>query len=404
VPNQSGQHHSSYRSIDATPLGDAERVTSGEAITFGGNGAEASWRSTGAGTLGFYGRDLGSSAPTQGRVPAFLGLAEKSGGVYLERHGDSAPTVAEAMRSCGLDREVRLAPLSFHHTADVAVVTDNGGLEMQAQETGESTRMPERWMTTVSYPRDGGAPVGYAPCSPRYTVIQDDRALEVGDALSEGKLVALGAWDRGAKTYGAWELGDGMEIGGGDPYRNFVTIVNTHDGNGTYGLLAPIRLGCTNQTNATFGRKATPRFTIRHVGEAAFKLEEARILGLSRTYLEALAEESEALLATPMGTDRFLVYAKEVWGVNKAEEDLSKRSLSLVNARAEDLLAMLNSPTCEFGRGTAYAGYQAVVEYLDFHGTVRGGDSPQERRWTRIMAGELDAAKTRAWELAAASA
>jgi hypothetical protein len=54
--------------------------------------------------------------------------------------------------------------------------------------------------------------------------------------------------------------------------------------------------------------------------------------------------------------------------------------------------------------GTAYAGYQAVVEYLDFHGTVRGGDSPQERRWTRIMAGELDAAKTRAWELAAASA
>jgi hypothetical protein len=90
----------------------------------------------------------------------------------------------------------------------------------------------------------------------------------VGDALSEGRLVALGTWDGGAKTYGAWELGEGMSIGGGDPYRNFVTIVNTHDGNGTYGLLAPIRLGCTNQTNATFGRKATPRFTIRHVGEA----------------------------------------------------------------------------------------------------------------------------------------
>jgi hypothetical protein len=263
--------------------------------------------------------------------------------------------------------------------------------------------MPGRWVATVSYPRDGSAPTPLAPCSPRYTVIQDDRGLDIGDALSEGRLVALGKWDNGAKVYGAWELGTGMTIGGGDPYRNFVTIVNTHDGNGTYGLLAPIRLGCTNQTNATFGRKATPRFTIRHVGEARFKLEEARrILGLSKHYLEVLKEESEALLAKPMSRDRFLVFAKQVWGVNRPDEDLSKRSLSLVNARAEQLLAMLDSETCEFGRGTAYAGYQAVVEYLDFAGTVRGGDSPEARRYTRIMSGELDNAKTRAWELAAA--
>jgi hypothetical protein len=405
VPNASGQHHASYRSIDATPLGDAERVTSGEAITFGGNGAEGSWRSTGAGTLGFLGADLGSSAPTQGRVPAFLGLAERSGGVYLERTGDNPPTVAEAMRRCGLDREVRKDTLAVNLTADFPSVGDDGELRMDRQETGAQVPMPPRWVATVSYPRDGGAPTPIAPCSPRYTVIQDDTALDVGDALSEGRLAALGTWDNGAKTYGAWELGEGMTIGGGDPYRNFVTIVNTHDGNGTYGLLAPIRLGCTNQTNATFGRKATPRFTIRHVGEARFKLEEARrILGLSRTYLEVMAEESEALLRIPMGKDRFLVYAKEVWGVNKPEEDMSKRSLSLVNARGEELLAMLGSPTCEFGRGTAYAGYQAVVEHLDFAGTVRGGGSPEERRFTRIMTGELDAAKTRAWELAAALA
>jgi hypothetical protein len=399
-------NHSSYRSIDETPFADAGTVSSGEAITFGGNGATGrpGHGDAGTGTLGFFGRDLGSSAPTQGRVPAFLGLAERSGGVYLERTGENPPTVAEAIKKVGLDREVRLEPLSVQTSAEAAVVTDDGGLAME-RIPGDTVPMPARWVATVSYPRDGGAPTPYAPCSPRYTVIQDDRALEVGDALSEGKLVALGAWDGGAKTYGAWELGDGMSIGGGDPYRNFVTIVNTHDGNGTYGLLAPIRLGCTNQTNATFGRKATPRFTIRHVGEAKFKLEEARrILGLSKAYLEVMAEESEALLATPMNRDGFLVYAKQVWQMDKPEEDMSKRSLSLVNARAEQLLAMLDSETCEFGRGTAYAGYQAVVEYLDFAGTVRGGDSPAERRWTRIMTGELDNAKTRAWELAAARA
>lgn len=405
MPNASGQHHTGYRNIDSTPLGDAEAVTSGEAITFGGNGADGSWRSTGQGTLGFYGADLGSSAPTQGRVPAFLGLAERTGGVYLERTGANPPTVAEAMSRVGLDFEVRKDTLAVNLSAEVAVPTDDGGLSMERQETGTQAPMPARWVATVGYPRDGGAPFPLAPVSPRYTVIQTDTALEVGDALSEGELRALGKWDGGAKVYGAWELGDGMTIGGGDPYRNFVTIVTSHDGTGTWGMLAPIRLGCTNQTNATFGRKATPRFSIRHVGEARFKLDEARrILGLSHTYLQVMAEESEALLATPLNRDGFLVYAKQVWGVKQADDDLSKRSLSLVNARAETLLAMLDSETCEFGRGTAYAGYQAVVEYLDFAGTVRGGDSPEARRYTRIMTGELDNAKTRAWELAAALA
>lgn len=392
-------NHSGYRGIDATPFADTARVDSGEAITFGGNGARG--RNGGTGTLGFYGADLGSAAPSQGRVPAFLGLAERTGGVYIEQ--TSGLNVADALRQTGLDFEVRKDALSVNLSGEVAVATEDGGLSMEQQETGEQVRMRDRWVATVGYPRNGSTPFPIAPCSPRYTVIQTEAALAAGDALSEGKLVALGAWDDRAKVYGAWELGEGMSIGGGDPYRNFVTIVTTHDGTGTYGVLAPIRLGCTNQTAATFGKRATPRFSVRHVGEAAFKLEEARrILGLSQTYLDVLKEESEELLSKPVTRDGFLVYAKEVWGVKAEDEDLSKRSLSLVNARAEDLLAMLDSDTCEFGRGTAYAAYNAVTEYLDHAGTVRGGDDTSSRRWTRIMAGELDKAKTRAWELAAA--
>jgi hypothetical protein len=394
-------NHSSYQSIDQTPFGDAERVTSGEAIEFASNGAHG--RNGGVGTLGFFGRDLGSSAPTQGRVPAFLGLAEKTGGVYLERTGENPPSVAEALKRTGLDFEVRLEPLSFQPTAEAPVVGDDGELTSERVPSGERVTMPPRWVGAVAYPKDGGTPWGIAAHSPKYTCIQNDDALAMGDALSGGRLVALGAWADRARVYGAWELGEGVTIGGGDPYRNFVTIVTTHDGNGTYGLLAPIRLGCTNQTGATFGRKATPRFSIRHVGEAAFKLEEAsRILGLSRTYIAALQEESETLLAKPMTRDGFVVYTKQVFGT-KPEEELSKQSAKLVEARTEDLLAILASDTCAFGEGTAYAAYQAVTEYFDFHGKVRGGDdAATARRFEKIMAGELDAAKTRAFALAAA--
>jgi hypothetical protein len=395
-------NHTSYRSIDATPFGDAERVTSGEAITFDGNGARG--RDGGVGTLGFFGRDLGSSAPTQGRVPAFLGLAERTGGVYLERTGENPPTVAEALKRTGLDFEVRLEPLTFQPTAEVAVEDGEGGLRMERQPVGDRVPMPNRWQGAVAYPRDGGTPWGIASHSPKYTCIQNDDALAAGDALSGGRLVALGAWADRARVYAAWELGEGVTIGGGDPYRNFVTIVTTHDGNGTYGLLAPIRLGCTNQTGATFGRKVTPRFSVRHVGEARFKLEEARrILGLSQTYIAALQEESEELLAKPMTRDAFVVYTRQVFGVTKTDEELSKQSRKLVEARTEDLLAILASDTCAFGEGTAYAAYNAVTEYFDFHGKVRGGDdAAATRRYEKILNGELDAAKTRALALAAA--
>jgi phage/plasmid-like protein (TIGR03299 family) len=398
-------NHTGYRSIDATPLGDAARVSSGEAITFGGNGAVG--RSGGIGTLGFFGRDLGSSAPTMGRVPAFLGLAERTGGTYLERTGDDAPTVGEALRRTGLDFEVRKDALYFAPSGDVLGTGEDGSPAMVREETGERVPMPPRWVATVGYPNDGGAPFPIAPCSPKYTVIQTEEALAAGDALSEGRLVALGQWADRARVYAAWELGEGVTIGGGDPYRNFVTIVTTHDGNGTYGVLAPIRLGCTNQTGATFGRKATPRFTVRHVGEAKFKLEEARrILGLSHVYIAALAEASEGLLATPMTKDRFVVFAREVWAV-PAEEELTKQSKAIVAVREEKLLEVLASETCAFGAGTAYAAYNAITEYMDHFANVRGGDDDATRvarRQERIMAGELDRAKTRAFELAVALA
>jgi hypothetical protein len=396
-------NHTGYRSIEQTPFADAARVTSGEAIEFDGNGAKG--RDGGVGTLGFFGRDLGSSAPTQGRVPAFLGLAERTGGVYLERTGENPPSVAEALKRTGLDFEVRLEPLSFQPTAEAMVMDEegDGSIRMERVPSGERVTMPPRWVGAVAYPKDGGQPWGIAAHSPKYTCIQNDDALAAGDALSGGRLVALGAWADRARVYAAWELGEGVTIGGGDPYRNFVTIVTTHDGNGTYGLLAPIRLGCTNQTGATFGRKVTPRFSVRHVGEARFKLEEARrILGLSEQYIAALQEESEHLLAKPMTKDQFVIYTKTVWGV-EPDKELPKQTAKLVEARTEDLLAILASDTCAFGEGTAYAGYNAVTEYLDFFGKVRGGDDAAVvRRQERIMNGELDKAKTHAFAIAAA--
>jgi hypothetical protein len=201
--------HSGYRSIDATPLGDADAVTSGKGIAFDGNGATG--RSRGVGTLGFFGRDLGSSAPTMGRVPAFLGLAERTGGVYVE----NPPDVRTALQETGLDFEVRHDPITAARSQDVLEIGDDGEPTMVRRPTGEALAMPD-WVATVAYPKDGGQPFAIAPTSPRYAIVQTDDIVDVGDEISEGRLRALGAFGkpRGSRVYAAWELGEGMEISG----------------------------------------------------------------------------------------------------------------------------------------------------------------------------------------------
>lgn len=377
----------SYRNITASGL----EATGTAGFEQGQGQAFAAWKGK---TLGFFGADLGSAAPSDGRVPAFLGLAERTGGVYVE----NPPSVADALKQTGLDFEVKHEPITAGRSEDV-LADDASGLV--SRPTGEQLPMTE-WVATVAYPRDGGQPFAIAPTSKLYTIVQNEEALAVGDQISDGRLVALGAYGKpaGSKVYAAYELGEGINIGGGDPYRTFVTITTSHDrSGGLVALLAPIRLGCTNQTYATFHGRAVPRFTIRHTGLAKYKVSEARrVLGLAESYMEAFATEAETLLAEKQTKDQFIVYARHVFGV-KDEDKMTERSKTIARLRDEQLLEILASQTNEFGRGTAYAGYQAVVEHMDHFGTVRGTD-PVQARQERILSGQLDTLKERAWNLA----
>jgi hypothetical protein len=379
----------SYRTITSTNL-NGDTLPQGEAITFNGSRQK---------TLGFYDGDLGSTRPTEGRVPAFLGLAEKTGGRYIEK----PPTVAEGLRQTGLDFIVKHEPLRTRYTETGIAVGDDDSLEEVETEAGQLD-LPD-WRVTVAYPKDGGQPFAIAPTSKSYAIVQNDEALAMGDEISEGRLVALGAYGKpvGARVYAAYELGDGFEIAG-DPYRSYLTIGTTHDrSGGTWGLMAPIRIGCTNQTTATFGR-ANPRFVVRHTGNPKANVEEARrILGLTHNYVEATKTSLEGLLSIKMTRKDFVAYTRELFKFDA--ETTKPRALAMGRTREEKLLEILGSETCAFGEGTAYQGFQAATEYLDWAMPVRGGDDKATARAARVLdGGAIDDAKTRAYEMAAALA
>lgn len=332
-----------------------------------------------------------------GRVPSFLGLAERTGGLYLE--GDAPMTVEEGLASLpDLDYEVKLEPLTVQ-------------LRDERGRMGKRLELPRHFATVLHY-ADGRDPVAVAPVGTRYEPIQIRDGLSFGDEIvreGEGFLKALGVYGDpiGARAYAAFDMGR-MLVGGEDRHDLYVVVTTSHDGSSGLSVrIVPLRFRCTNETSMHYGRRST-RYTIRHMRGAHGRVQEAReILKLTFDARDAYAAKAEELLRIRVTPDQFRLYGRQVFGIEEADEKLSKRALHEAYAKDEELLAILASETNDFGRGTAYAAYQAIVEDLDWVSRVYGAKSAEDatvRRWNRSMNGQLDATKNRAWDLAFALA
>jgi phage/plasmid-like protein (TIGR03299 family) len=177
----------------------------------------------------------------------------------------------------------------------------------------------------------------------------------------------------------------------------FVTILNSHDGTGSLqAMLAPIRIWCTNQTHATF-KGAAQRIALRHTVSIEGRIDEAReVLGLVERWEENFQRAATQLLETPMSNTEFAAFTGTLWSPPK--EGSSKRTVTMSTTRTDELVALFaNAATNDFGRGTRYAAFNAVTEYLDWVAPVRGGDSPEVARYTRTLDGGRDDTKAKAF-------
>ena len=327
-------------------------------------------------------RNIGKSG-YMGRMPAFAGLAKATGGLYVEDLNNGM-TVEEAITKAGLDFTVEALP-------DVqAAYTDNAGV---GYVTHPDYRM------NVARHKDGRiTPLGLT--KGRYEIVQNEAAFAFGQVMiGEGgaNVAAAGQYGNplGSRTYLALAL-DPFTIGGQDPHQLFVTVLNSHDGGtGLVALLAPIRITCTNQSTATFGRKAANRISLRHTASIEGRLDEARqVLGLADRWLERFTKAADTLLAETMTEGQFVRHMENTLG--KPTDNAPARSHTIHDNRMTDLTRLFtDSPTNQFGRGTRYAAYNTVTEYLDWTAPVRGGNTPEIVRYTRTLDGAKDDLKAR---------
>jgi len=164
----------------------------------------------------------------------------------------------------------------------------------------------------------------------------------------------------------------------GDEVRSYLLLTTSHDGSLAWQMFkTPIRVVCWNTLSAGLDAKEkgkvayfkhTPNFRAR-VGKAQ------EILSESKAYFDAFKEQSEVLARKQMSglaVDAFLATLFKTEG--KAEDEVTTRTK---NAKIEiTRLFETGKGNQQVGvRGTAWALYNGVTEYVDHKRTTKGNGS-----------------------------
>lgn len=263
--------------------------------------------------------------------------------------------------------------------------------------------VPDQFATVRTNPVTG-APDVLGVVGAGYTPIQNEAHASLLDSVvdeSGAHFETAGSLRGGRAVFLSMKLPTSMLIGGIDRVDTYLVALNSHDGSSAFRLLvSPVRVVCAN-TQALAVRRAQASFSIRHTSGARGNIAQARqALGLTFRYVQAFEAEAEKLIQQYMTDDQFAGIIGALW----TTESESKRSVTITGNRTDALMGLFcDAPTNATIRGTRWAGYQAITEYLDHVAPVSTRSDPVTARAERVAAGgTVTQTKTRAFELISA--
>lgn len=132
--------------------------------------------------------------------------------------------------------------------------------------------------------------------SDRYKIVQNAEAFEFTDSLIGGdvRYETAGSLNGGRKIWLLARLPE-TEIAG-DKTEPYICFTNTHDGSGAIRVcMTPIRIVCNNTLNLALG-SARRAWSVRHTGDMASKMHEARVcLEMASAYMNDLSQTADRL-------------------------------------------------------------------------------------------------------------
>jgi phage/plasmid-like protein (TIGR03299 family) len=241
---------------------------------------------------------------------------------------------------------------------------------------------------------------------PNYRPLQNREAFQWFQPLVESGEVELhtaGSLQEGRKV---WVLGKiarpAIEIAPGDSIERFVLLSNSHDGSRAVRCgFTPIRVVCANTLAMAHDDKQSKLVKCLHTKGIVGTLDSLReVMNLANSAFEATAEQYRKLAKCKLSRADLRKYVKLVLDVEveKPDDDLPKVTFDKIKTIV-DLAECGRGNDAPEIRGTAWAAYNGVTEYLGY-----SFGRTQDRRLDSLWWGESAKLSQRALEKALALA
>lgn len=295
-------------------------------------------------------------------------------------------SLAEGLAATGLDYEVTMRPLYGVDAAGNPILATN--------------------LRTVVRPMADGTEKVLAATGTRFTPIQNRDAFSVADYLVGefgAKITGLTDFHGGGASLLVLQMPEGVTVEGRKGVKDHVELnllaKNAHDGSSALTFaLTGLRPTCTNALPAAI-RDAKRTWKISHTPNAGDRVELAKqAIIASLNYRDAFAAQASELLSTPMVDAEFGKIVSSLWNVkDDARETKAGQNRLAIQEQVKALYH--SSKTLDGIRGTRWAGYNAITEWMDWGRPVKGGDVARAEGSLAMDGHPVTRQKVRVWEV-----
>lgn len=296
----------------------------------------------------------------------------------LGKHLDAPATAAEAITAAGLDYTV----------------------ELQSLRTEADLRVPRRkavvrtdTKTVLGVVSRGYSPIQNRTCFDFLDSVVADNGLRYHTA---------GALGKGERVWMLAKLPSQIRVKNSDDLtEKFLLVSNSHDGSSALRcFFTPIRVVCANTLTLAHRQHRGEGITIRHRGNLASKVREARdALGLAQVFFDDLEGRIDRLASHSPTQAHLAGYFKALF---PDPEDRRATRAENVRGRLTELFESGMGQDIPQIRHTSWAAFNAVSEFIDHHKSTRGRDDDDRtaKRLESSLFGTGAALKSRAFDLA----
>jgi phage/plasmid-like protein (TIGR03299 family) len=295
-----------------------------------------------------------------------------------------ALTAQDALQTAQLDWQVKVS--------ESPVSVDVNGTKISVQD---------KFLTYRDHPKTGLNALGVV--GNRYTPIQNNEAFEFLNYLADESgavFETAGSLGKGERVFMTMKFPESMSLANGaDLVDHYILAVNSHDGTTSFQVaVTPIRVVCQNTVRLGLAR-ATNKISLRHTANAAQKVQQAReTLGLMFKYQDEFQKEVDKLLAIDISDNDFNQFVESLIPL-PARKDATEREINTVWRKRDEIGELWKAPTQANVANTAWAAYNAVVEWSDWSKRIRGGEDKDALRAERLILGIGEEIKDKAHAL-----